>query len=93
MTQEKDRAFAEPPSGSLYFFAPAYGAPEHFAGDLAFLGPQSDVFALALIVVELVSGGLPLGDGDDERLLAALDPVTRRLARIGGSACRSGVSA
>jgi serine/threonine protein kinase len=85
VTQEKDRAFVEPPFGSLYFFAPAYGSPEHFAGDLAYLGPASDVFALALIVVELVSGEPPLGDGDDEQLLAAAaDPVTRPTPRTHG---------
>ncbi|MGO8996699.1 MAG: serine/threonine protein kinase [Polyangiaceae bacterium] len=70
-THEKDRAFAEPPFGALHFFAPTHGSPEHFAGDLALLGPPSDVFALALIVGELVTGTTPLGEGDDDQLRAA----------------------
>ena len=54
-TQERDRPFAEPPYGGLHFFAPTHGAPEHFAGETTSLGPASDVFALALVVVELVT--------------------------------------
>ena len=77
-TQAWDRAFEEPAYGALHFFAPTYRSPEHFRGDPPALVPASDVFALALIVVELVSGASPPpGDGDDDQFsAAALDPVS-----------------
>jgi serine/threonine protein kinase len=83
--QDKDRPFPPAASGRLHFFAPAHGSPEHFAGGAARLGPASDVFALALIVVELVCGVSPLGDGDDEQLrAAAIDPAARPTPRTSG---------
>ena len=81
--QENNLAFSDP--ARLYFFAPTHGSPEHFAGEVASLGPQSDVFALALIVVELVSGVWPLGEGDADVLhRTAIDPVTRPTPRTYG---------
>jgi len=80
--QEKDRAFADVSGGPLHFFAPSHGSPEQFAGESAHLGPAADVFALALVVAELVSGASPLGEGNDEQLrAAAIDPATRPTPR------------
>jgi serine/threonine protein kinase len=42
-------------------FTPAYGAPEQFDAELGETGPHTDVFALALIYVEIVTGRDPLG--------------------------------
>jgi serine/threonine protein kinase len=80
--QERSRAFAEVPDGPTYFFAATHGSPENFAGDRARPGPTSDVFSLALLVVELVAGVPPLGEGDDAQLAtAAMDAATRPTAR------------
>ena len=56
-------------SGQVTSFTPAYGAPEQFSRTHGATGPWTDVFALALIVVELTSGREPL-DGDDFLQLA-----------------------
>ena len=50
-------------------FTPSNGAPEQFSTSLGPTGPWTDVFALALIVVELVSGTEAL-IGDDLKELA-----------------------
>jgi serine/threonine protein kinase len=50
-------------------FTPAYGAPEQWSSEHGRQGPATDVFALALIVVELVTGNEALR-GDDITVLA-----------------------
>ena len=91
--QAKDRAFGPGGAGAepIPFFTCAYGAPEQFAalrlksGTPTGIGPATDLFALALLVVELVTGGAPMGDGDDVQLeAAALDPVIRPTPRARG---------
>ncbi|MBV9950257.1 MAG: serine/threonine protein kinase, partial [Myxococcales bacterium] len=42
--------------GQVTSFTPAYGAPEQFSRTHGSTGPWTDVFALALIVVEMVTG-------------------------------------
>ena len=56
-------------SGQVTSFTPAYGAPEQFSRSHGATGPWTDVFALALIAIELASGKEPL-DGDDFLQLA-----------------------
>ena len=56
-------------SGQVTSFTPAYGAPEQFSRTQGSTGPWTDVFALALMAVELASGKEPL-DGDDFLQLA-----------------------
>jgi formylglycine-generating enzyme required for sulfatase activity len=51
-------------SGKVTSFTPAYGAPEQFSRSHGSTGPWTDVFSLALIVVEMLTGRDPL-DGDD----------------------------
>ena len=51
-------------SGQVTSFTPAYGAPEQFSRSHGSTGPWTDVFALALIVVETLIGREAL-DGDD----------------------------
>jgi serine/threonine protein kinase len=59
-------------------FTPAYGAPEQFCDAYGVTGPWTDVFALALLLVELVVGREPLGNVPTEELArAATDPRTR----------------
>ncbi len=50
-------------------FTPGYGAPEQFDAAFGHTGPWTDVFALALTVVETVCGCEAL-DGDDVSALA-----------------------
>jgi serine/threonine protein kinase len=53
-------------------FTPRYAAPEQLAGTRT--GPWTDVHALALLFVELVTGRPALGTDDDARF-AVVDPV------------------
>jgi serine/threonine protein kinase len=56
-------------------FTPAYGAPEQFSPELGPTGPRTDVFALALVLVEIVTGRQPRGAGTVTELHArACDP-------------------
>jgi formylglycine-generating enzyme required for sulfatase activity/serine/threonine protein kinase len=72
-------------SGQVTSFTPAYGAPEQFSRTHGSTGPWTDVFALALIVVELVSGREPL-EGDDflQLAVAAANPDRRPTPRAQG---------
>ena len=69
-------------SGQVTSFTPAYGAPEQFTRTHGSTGPWTDVFSLALIVVELISGREPL-EGDDFLQLgvAAANPQRRPTPR------------
>ena len=66
-------------------FTPSYGAPEQFNKKRGATGPWTDVFALCLIVVELVTGQRAL-DGDDptQLYIAAADPAARPTPRLRG---------
>jgi serine/threonine-protein kinase len=80
--QARDVAFDDEAGARIFFFAPAYGSPEHFADSLPALTPASDVFSLALMTVEMVTGRAPLGEGDDEALeRASVDPAVRPTPR------------
>ncbi|MFT3776380.1 MAG: SUMF1/EgtB/PvdO family nonheme iron enzyme [Minicystis sp.] len=59
-------------------FTPRYGAPEQFNKQRGATGPWTDVFALGLILVELLTGKKAL-DGDDptQLYIAAADPTQR----------------
>lgn len=66
-------------------FTPRYGAPEQFNKRLGATGPWTDVFALALIVVEMVSGQRALdGDNPTQLYVAATDPRARPTLRLVG---------
>jgi serine/threonine protein kinase len=71
--------------GASAGFTPAYGAPEQFSEAHGVTGPWTDVFALALIVVELVCGREPMGDlAPDELARVATDPARRPTPRTLG---------
>ncbi|HXN33582.1 MAG TPA: serine/threonine-protein kinase [Polyangiaceae bacterium] len=68
-------------------FTPLYGAPEQFSASYGVTGPWTDVFALALIFVELLVGRQPMGDGLPHELArAATDPRRRPTPRALGRA-------
>jgi serine/threonine protein kinase len=63
-------------------FTPLYGAPEQFSTSYGVSGPWTDVFALALILVELLTGREPLGEGPpDELAHVATNPQKRPTPR------------
>jgi serine/threonine protein kinase len=69
---------------TFHSFTPAYGAPEQFSPERGATGPWTDVYAMALVFVELVTGREALGSGSVARLMirscdAALRPTPRAL--------------
>ena len=61
----------------VHFCSPSYGAPEQFTSKLGKVGPWTDVYSLALVLLEVMTGdkvrpAANLADG----LLKAIDPKT-----------------
>jgi serine/threonine-protein kinase len=66
-------------------FTPSYGAPEQFNKKRGATGPWTDVFALALLFVELVTGERALeGDDATQLYIASADPASRPTPRHHG---------
>jgi serine/threonine-protein kinase len=71
---------------SIRAFSPSYGAPEQFNPTLGATGPWTDVFALALVLVELVTGQPALRGVDTTQLyVQATDERQRPTPRARGS--------
>ena len=72
-------------AGHITSFTPLYGAPEQFNRAHGSTGPWTDVFALALVVAEVVSGKEPMS-GDDlvQLAVASADPTKRPTPRALG---------
>lgn len=67
-------------------FTPAYGAPEQFSSKHGSTGPWTDVFAFALICVEVLTGTEPLRGSTLEEIEAeACNPEVRPTARALGA--------
>ncbi len=64
--------------GHITSFTPAYGAPEQFSRSYGATGPWTDVFALALIFSEIVSGRAAIDGGSLTELAYASCDKTRR---------------
>jgi formylglycine-generating enzyme required for sulfatase activity/tRNA A-37 threonylcarbamoyl transferase component Bud32 len=79
---------------SVTSFTPQYGAPEQFSRSYGATGPWTDVFALALVAAELVSGKPPL-DGQDvvQLAFASGHPSRRPTPRTLGAVVPDGVEA
>ena len=73
-------------SGMITSFTPLYGAPEQFNRAYGATGPWTDVFSLALLATEVVTGKEPLG-GDNLVQLAftATNPHVRPSPRTLGA--------
>jgi serine/threonine-protein kinase len=87
----QDSAIAMGPTartvGNVRMFAPAYGAPEQFDESVGAIGPWTDVYALALVVLEAFTDRtVMLGEHLGEFALKALDPVVRPTPRALGLA-------
>lgn len=59
-------------------FAPRYGAPEHFKRSYGPVGPATDVYGLALTLVEMVSGRPALDGADETDLYLATSDIKKR---------------
>jgi formylglycine-generating enzyme required for sulfatase activity len=71
--------------GQVTSFTIAYGAPEQFSRTHGSTGPWTDVFALALVLVEMMTGRDPL-EGDDfvQLAVASANPARRPTPRTFG---------
>jgi formylglycine-generating enzyme required for sulfatase activity len=58
---------------------PGYASPEREAGDLAHLGPRSDIYSAAAILYRLLTGQAPA----NVAVRRAADPVPAALAKVG----------
>jgi serine/threonine-protein kinase len=65
-----DLACAAASGGKLRLGTPLYMAPEQFRGEP--LGPPADIYALGLILYQVLTGLHPAGDGHDVRQIAYL---------------------
>ena len=75
-------ALAATNPGGPTAFTPRYGAPEQFNKQRGASGPWTDVFALALLFVELITGKKALeGDDPTQLYIAAADPTVRPTPR------------
>jgi serine/threonine protein kinase len=77
--------------GNMRMFAPAYGAPEQFDDRLGAIGPWTDVYAIALVVLEAladrtVMDGEHLGEFATKALDEARRPTPRALGIAVGDA-------
>jgi len=78
------KAFEET-GASLQAFTARYGSPEQFSRRYGATGPWSDVFSLALVVVEAIVGHSALEGVDAAQLfIAAADPARRPTLRAHG---------
>src|SRR5262249_59712585 len=71
------QALAETGS-SVKAFTPQYGAPEQFHRRFGATGPWTDVFALALVLIEVASGRAALDGGDTTQLFIASTDLSYR---------------
>jgi formylglycine-generating enzyme required for sulfatase activity/serine/threonine protein kinase len=73
-------------SGQVTSFTPAYGAPEQFSRTNGATGPWTDVFSLALILTEMITGQEAL-QGDDyvQLAVASGNPERRPTPRTMGA--------
>jgi formylglycine-generating enzyme required for sulfatase activity len=81
-------------TGAMTAFTPSYAAPEQFSRSHGATGPWTDTFALALVVVECITGRGAL-DGDDflQIAYAATNPAQRPTPRTLGASVSDEVEA
>jgi formylglycine-generating enzyme required for sulfatase activity/serine/threonine protein kinase len=88
MSPDMDRSQAlQHTTLSLRALSPTHAAPEQFRRSYGATGPWTDVYAFALVLVEMLRGGLPALDGDDPVALgmASCDPTRRPTPRTLGA--------
>ncbi len=86
------RAALATTGGNVRSFTPAYGAPEQFSPSYGATGPWTDVYALALMMVELLTGRRPLtGTEIVDLAKASMDPVNRPTPSARGAIVSRGI--
>jgi eukaryotic-like serine/threonine-protein kinase len=71
--------------GQIRMFTPAYAAPEQFHDALGAIGPHTDVYSFAVLMVELLADRAPIeGEHIGEYADCALDPGRRPTPRSMG---------
>lgn len=80
------RLEGEPFDDAITFLTPEYASPEQFMGYEHLVGPWTDVFAMALVIMEIVLGGRQVMPGEDFESLrdACLDEERRPTPRSFG---------
>ena len=80
------RLEGEPFDDAITFLTPEYASPEQFMGYEHLVGPWTDVFAMALVMMEMVLGGRQVMAGSDFESLrdACLDEERRPTPRSFG---------
>jgi serine/threonine-protein kinase len=90
-TESVTRAFEET-GASLQAFTARYGAPEQFSRRYGATGPWTDVFALALVLVEAVAGRPAIEGSDAAQLfIQSADPEHRPTFRAFGCEVPDGI--
>jgi serine/threonine protein kinase len=80
--------------GQIRIFAPAYGAPEQFDDNVGRVGPWTDVYALALVALEMLTDRCVFdGDNIGQYAILALDAHRRPTPRSMGVAVGDEVEA
>jgi len=76
-------------------FTPSYGAPEQFDRVHGATGPWTDVYQMALVMLEVMQGGVPalVGDAFMQFAFASQNPERRPSPRTLGIACSDEVEA
>ena len=87
MTDSEDvmRSY-EATGDSIHAFSPKYGSPEQFDRRYGATGPWTDVFALALVLVEVVAGKSAMTGDTSQLFLQASNGVSRPTLRSVGIA-------
>jgi eukaryotic-like serine/threonine-protein kinase len=90
--EQASRELDEATGEALCAFSPFYAAPEQFDRDLGPTGPWTDVFSLALVLVEVASGRAALeGQSLAQLFRAASDEENRPTLRARGVDCSEAV--
>ncbi|MCU0682731.1 MAG: serine/threonine protein kinase [Polyangiaceae bacterium] len=92
--EHSTEALGEAENEAFCAFSPFYAAPEQFDRSYGPTGPKTDVFSLALVLVEVASGR-PALEGNDiaELFRASSDPYQRPTLRARGVDCPDAVDA
>ncbi len=84
--QQQSAAALKATGVQISSFTPSYGAPEQFDRSFGATGPWTDVYQMALVMVELMRGGVPAlrGDAFMQLAFASQNPDRRPTPRTQG---------
>jgi formylglycine-generating enzyme required for sulfatase activity/serine/threonine protein kinase len=84
--QQQSQGALKATGAQISSFTPSYGAPEQFDRSYGATGPWTDVYQMALVLVEMMRGGVPAlsGDGFIQLAFASQNPDRRPTPRSFG---------